>query len=440
MPVLVLSLYDLGRPPVEPAALVGRLRHAGIAASLVDLAVEPWPAAAVLAARRVVLSIPMHTAARLAGAIVPRLRAEHPGVLVAAWGLYAVLAGDRPAIAGVVDAEFGPESTDAVLSWCSARLPRDETRSPLAAAPMFPAIERYSRLQIGGELRLAGAVGASRGCLHRCRHCPVPVGYDGRIHLTPVADVLGAADAQVALGARHLSFTDPDFLNSPSHGRRVLAALHARHPQVTFDITVKVEHVLRHRALWPEIAGAGCLFVVSAFESVDDVVLGLLDKGHTAAEAAAALHVLRAAGIEVRPSFLPFTPWTTYESLTQLMDFVFRHDLVASIDPVQYAIRLLVPRGSLLEHHPAMQPHVGRYEDGLLSYRWTHPDPGIDRLQHELAQLAEDAAVVGASAAETYERIRSAIYLAAGVEDSLVALLPSGSVEGRPRMTEAWFC
>ena len=46
----------------------------------------------------------------------------------------------------------------------------------------------------------------------------------------------------------------------------------------------------------PELAASGCLFVVSAFESVDDAVLTILDKGHTARDETRAIVTLRAAG------------------------------------------------------------------------------------------------------------------------------------------------
>ena len=48
---------------------------------------------------------------------------------------------------------------------------------------------------------------------------------------------------------------------------RVLDFLHAEFPALTFDVTAKVEHLLRHTAALTELAGLGCLFIVSAVES-----------------------------------------------------------------------------------------------------------------------------------------------------------------------------
>ena len=161
--------------------------------------------------------------------------------------------------------------------------------------------------------------------------------------------------------------------------------LHDRHPDLTFDATIKVEHLLRYPEVLPELAEAGCAFVVSAFESVSDRILGLLDKGHTVADMSEAVIALRSHGIEIRPSWLPFTPWTTVDDLVALIDFVVAHDLVANVDPVQYSVRLLVPDGSLLLAEPAMTAHLGRLRPGPAgldlgaSRPRRRPSPGGDR-------------------------------------------------------------
>lgn len=240
-----------------------------------------------------------------------------------------------------------------------------------------------------------------------------------------------------------MSFADPDFLNAPSHARRIIRALKDRHPSVTFDCTVKVEHILRHSTVWPELAGAGCLFVVSALESVDNEVLKVLDKGHTAAEGEQAVHVLRSAGIEIRPSLLPFTPWTTIRGIAELFAFAERCDLLDSIDPVQYSIRLLVPHGSLLATHPALLAYRGDYDDAAMTYRWSAADPAVDRLQIHLAAIADSGASQDQPARQTYARMRSAVAEALGPREAQTVFtegISFGSTEARPRMTEPWFC
>src|SRR6202012_1431996 len=107
----------------------------------------------------------------------------------------------------------------------------------------------------------------------------------------------------------------PDSFHAPPHPRRVLFGMHARPPTPTFDATIKVEHILRYPEMLAGLAQAGCVFVVSAFESVSDRVLGLLEKGHTAADMSEAVIALRSEGVEIRPSWLPFTPWTSVDDL-----------------------------------------------------------------------------------------------------------------------------
>jgi hypothetical protein len=201
---------------------------------------------------------------------------------------------------------------------------------------------------------------------------------------------------------------------------------------VTFDCTVKVEHVLRHADRWGELADAGCVFVVSAFESLDDDVLMRLDKGHTAADEGRATALLRAHGIDVRPSFLPFTPWTTHADMVELLDFVHVHDLVSSVDPVQYTIRLLLPRGSLLLGHPDLAPHLGAWDDARMSYEWRAADPAMDDLQRRLAALVEQRTALGDDELEIYARVRDVVG-APPVELSIPTV-------DRPRLTESWFC
>jgi hypothetical protein len=229
-------------------------------------------------------------------------------------------------------------------------------------------------------------------------------------------------------GAQHITFGDPDFLNAPPHSRRIVRSMHERFPHLTFDCTVKVEHVLRYADVWPEFAAAGCVFVVSAFESVNDAILDRLDKGHTTVDAARAVAVLRDAGIDVRPSWMPFTPWTTADDVIALLDFVDEHDLGGSVDPVQYSVRLLLPRGSLLLGHPDLAPFLGDWDDERSSFTWAHPEPAIDELQRRIADLADS----DDDPVAVYGRIRAA----AGASPVDLA----GVTTGRPRLSESWFC
>jgi hypothetical protein len=264
----------------------------------------------------------------------------------------------------------------------------------------------------------------------------VPVVYDGRTRTVDLDAVLADVAQQVEAGARHLTFGDPDFLNRPHHARRVVRAVHDEFPGLTFDCTVKVEHVVSHESIWAEFADSGCRFVVSAFESANDAILERLDKGHTVADAARATRLLRGHGIEVRPSFVPFTPWTMLADVHDIVRFVADEDLIENVDPVQYTIRLLLPLGSLLLDLDEVRARVGPYDTERCGYPWASPDPALDALQVELATIVEAETSRGTPIVDVFDRIARA----SGLEFDPSPTRPPRAGGPPPRLTEPWFC
>ena len=210
---------------------------------------------------------------------------------------------------------------------------------------------------------------------------------------------------------------------------------------MSFDFTAKVEHLLRHRTMLPELRALGCAFVVSAVESLSDAVLLHLDKGHTRADVVELVRLMRETGLPLRPTWVAFTPWTTLDDYRAMVDFVEVEDLVDAVDPVQYSLRLLVPPGSLLVDHPAMRPHLGALVERAFSYAWTHPDPRMDALQAEVVRIVEAAAEAHADEAVTFDRVRAVVDATGGAPPRR---LPAGrALPDRarpPRLTEPWFC
>jgi len=359
-------------------------------------------------------------------------RRQRPDLPIGLYGLYAPISRDLT-VGRLADRVIAGEYEPALVAWAGGddadtgliHLGRGTFETP--ARHLLPDLERYAHLRVGGEERLVGYVEASHGCVHMCRHCPLPTVYDGRIRIVGADTVLADVEQLVAMGAQHITFGDPDFLNGVKHSVAVAEEMHARFPQLTFDVTVKVEHVLEHAWVWPRLAGAGCLFVVSAVECVSDDILRRLDKGHTAAEASEAVALLREHGIETRPSLMPFTPWTTLQDVRDIFGWVVENDLIGNVDPVQYTIRLLVPEGSLVLSE--MEDIAGPYDAESLSYTWSSE---LDDLQRRLAAIAEAGA--DDPPANVFYRLRSEVF--GGEEPQIEA----GSVEGRPRMTEPWFC
>jgi radical SAM superfamily enzyme YgiQ (UPF0313 family) len=448
--ILLVSCYELGHQPMGLAAPMALLERSGFQPEALDYSVDGFDREKVERARLIAISVPMHTALRLGVRFAGRAREVNRGCAVCFHGLYAVLNRDYLLEQGA-DAVIGPEDEQSLQELAEA-LDRGEgapSTPALGSEPgrasgmlphrsRLPGLEKYARLEVNGELRVAGYVEATRGCKHGCTHCPIPPVYHRRFRTVPVEMVLEDIRRQVALGARHVTFGDPDFLNGPGHSTCIARALHAEFPHLTFDCTAKIEHLLKQRRLLPELASLGCLFIVSAVESLNPEVLRHLEKGHTAADVVEAARLVRAAGITLRPSLVPFTPWETLDSYVGLLEWAAAEELIESIDPVHYSIRLLVPPGSLLLRHPAMQPHLGPLDEEALSYAWTHPDPRMDRLQQRVASAVEAGEAAGDPFEATFASVRELAYAARA---ETAPPLPLREPRPKPpRLTESWFC
>lgn len=444
--VLLISTYELGHQPLHVAAPAAELRAAGHQVAALDLAVEPWDAARLDRAQAVAISVPMHTAMRMAIETATRIRRERPRLPIALYGLYAAVGSER-ILGRVADRLICGEYEDRLVDWV-ASLEGDAPSTGVTveigkrsfvtpARGDLPGLDRYAHLELGERHRTVGYVEASHGCRHRCAHCPIPAVYDGRYRVTGADAVLSDIAQLVEAGAGHITFGDPDFLNAPAYSLRVLEEAHNRFTELTFDVTVKVEHILRHGDALEKMADWGVIFLTSAVETLDDSILARLAKGHTAADAAAAVEAVRQEGMDIHPTWLPFTPWTTAEGVADIARFIWERDLAPVTDPVQLSIRLLIPDGSLMLEVEGVDEFLVGYDPGALGYVWRPADPAMDVLQNELAGLAEEGAATDEPPLRTLEKMTDAIARVAGV--SIPVTPPSGPAV-RPRLSEPWFC
>ena len=457
--ILLISCYELGHQPFHLASLHAMLCEAGYFPMPVDTSVEPLTDAAILKARFVGISVPMHTALRLGQSIAQRVRSLNPSAHICFYGLYALLNADY-LLQGTIDSAIGGEYEVPLLRLIAA-LERGDTgpisgvstqqfrsdpwiqRTPFVVPErqQLPALKHYSRLEKDGQMVLAGYTETTRGCKHICLHCPITPVYSGRFFAIPREVVLADIRSQVRQGADHITFGDPDFFNGPTHALRITRALHQEFPAVTFDATIKIEHLLKHRHLLPELKDLGCAFIVSAVESIHDNVLRHLDKGHTSADVAEAFELMEQVGIPLRPSLMPFSPWETLESYIALLNFFEQRKLIEHLDPVHFSIRLLVPPGSALLEEPDSASWLGELNAAAYTYRWQHPDPRMDELQRQVAALVEKAEQVKSDPIETFFSIK-ALALAANGEDMCVSCSVKnyGARKVLPHLTETWFC
>ena len=490
--ILLISCYELGHQPFSLASPAARLKSEGYNVSVVDAAIEPVPEDIVRRAGFIGISVPMHTAMRVGMDLSRRIRNLNPGAHLCFYGLYAALNAEYLLSHGadsVIGGEFEQPLCDLVGRLCAVESPAPASNSESAgdaavggdaasagggaesagdaaagasagsvpAAPYLsrqawlvpdrdtlPGLKRYAQLDNGIELLPAGYTETTRGCLHTCLHCPITPVYNGRFFAVPADVVLADVDQQVRMGAGHITFGDPDFLNGPTHVLRILRRMRDAHPGLSFDFTTKIEHILRHPSFFPEARDLGGVFVVSAVESVSDLVLERLRKGHTRDDVVRALAVVRDADLPMRPSLVAFTPWTTLDDYLYLLDFVEVHDLVDHIDPVQYTIRLLVPPGSALLAEPDTRSWIGDLDEAGFTFTWRHADARMDQLHQRVSRLVEEADASGEERdnCRVFHRIRCLAADMAGVEAPAEQPFHDIPLKRRrvPRLTEAWFC
>ncbi len=406
MQVLLVSTYDLGRQPYGLASPAAWLRREGVTTDCVDTSRERLTDDRIADADLVAFYLPMHTATRLAAPLIDRVRRVNPSARIAAYGLYAPLNAEWLRERGVTDV-LGPEAGAELVALTGSELvrlatpQRESSRHPSLTPDRtdLPPLTRYAALQMpDGSTRVVGSTDGTRGCKHLCRHCPIVPVYQGRFFAVPVDVVLEDIGAQVDAGAQHISFGDPDFLNGPTHAQRIIERVAERFPGLTYDVTIKIEHILKHEGLLPLLARSGCLFITSAVESIDDNVLLQLAKGHTRADFVRAVELCRAAGVTLAPTFVAFTPWTTLEGYRELLQAIEALDLVEQVAPIQLAIRLLVTTGSPLLDLADIRAATTTFDPALLAWPWRHVDPRVDALQEAVMRLVGSNANVARSA------------------------------------------
>lgn len=457
--VLLVSCYELGHQPLNLAFPLAYLREQGFNPVAIDTAVDSLDSREIKQARLVAISVPMHTALRLGTRIAARVRAENRNARICFFGLYAwlnrdyllrecgdfVIGGEyeQPLLQLALSLERG--ENDPTINGLSTR-EHDEPpvleriTFPMPVRDTLPNLRSYAHLMKDGLAIPAGYTEATRGCHHTCLHCPVVPIYRGRFFAVPRPVVLEDIRRQVQQGAGHITFGDPDFLNGPTHSLRIVRAMHDEFPHVTFDMTTRIEHIIQNRDLIPEFAASGCVFVVSAVEAVSELILQEIDKGHTKEDVVEALEILEAAGIAMRPSLLPFTPWTTIDDYLELLEFIETHDLIENVDPVHLSIRLLVPPGSALLDRPESAAWIGELDEEAYTYRWEHADPRIDQLQRQIAACVEVAEAEDRPAEETFRQIKQLAWSVKGADVPDVLRVASGERRRPPRLSESWFC
>jgi len=300
-------------------------------------------------------------------------------------------------------------------------------------------LSKYAHLiNPDGTTRTVGFAETTRGCKYFCRHCPVVPVYQGRFRAIPADIVLDDIRSQVRAGAEHISFGDPDFLNGPGHALKIVRRMHREFPGLSYDATIKIEHIVNYPEAMAELKQTGCLFILSAVEAVDDAILEHLDKGHTRADFIHALQLLRHLEIDLAPTFVAFTPWTTLDNYIELLQLLAELQLVESVAPVQLSIRLLVPAGSYLLRLADLDDSIGTFDPAILGHPWHNPDPRVDALQQKVQAWVTRAEAEGLSRPEIFSEIWKLAHAQAGRQAPTLDMVHTGKAV--PRLSENWYC
>jgi radical SAM superfamily enzyme YgiQ (UPF0313 family) len=455
--VVLISTYELGRQPFGLASPAAWLRACGNEVVCLDLSRESLDEVAIRAAELIAFYVPMHTATRLAAGLIAPVREMNPHAHICFYGLYApvneeylrglgvgtILGGEfEEGLAslaerlklGATNQNGGLAQTEPVIS-----LARQKFLLPDRAG--MPELAKYARVVMpSGEQRVSGSTEATRGCKHLCRHCPIVPVYNGAFRVVERDVVLADIRQQAAAGARHITFGDPDFFNGPAHALSIVEAMHREFPELSYDVTIKIEHLRKHDVRLETLRDTGCLFVISAVESVDDLVLEKFDKGHTRADFLAVAGRFRELGMTLLPTFVPFTPWTTLEGYNDLLDLIAQLDLCENVAPIQLAIRLLIPAGSRLLELPDVRSMVGPFDSAALIFPWKHEDARVDVLCREISELVQRGEKLKLSRTQIFSHIRRAARAAAGKRE--MPSDPHLQSKGTPVpfLDEPWYC
>src|SRR6202521_2742449 len=454
MNIVLISTYELGRQPFGLASPAAWLRKRGHYVVCLDLTRQSLDESAIYAADLIALYLPMHTATRLAAQLIPGLRERNPRATLCCYGLYAPMNAEYLRSLGV-STILGGEFEEGLVHLAerialgerSSVGPQEEPMHSIQRLAFevpdrtgMPALEKYAHLIMPGKgYRIVGSTEASRGCKHLCRHCPIVPVYKGVFRIVGRDVVLEDIRRQVAAGAQHISFGDPDFFNGIRHAMELVEAFHSEFPALTYDVTIKIEHLRKYEEHLPTLRDTGCLFVISAVESVDDAVLDFLDKGHTREDFLHVVRNFRVLGMTLHPTFVPFSPWTTMDSYIALLEVIQAEGLAENVAPIQLGFRLLIPEGSRLLELEEVRRLVGTFNPQSLAYPWKNSDPRMDAFTETVQEIAAAAERQKESRSATFERIWSLAHAAAGFSAPKINP-PARFQAGVPFLSEPWFC
>ncbi|CAN95784.1 hypothetical protein sce5621 [Sorangium cellulosum So ce56] len=400
MNVLLVSTYESGFQSLGTSVAAAHLLEADVRVNALDLSVTPTPDIDDLCRHDLVgFHLPMFHSVPAAVRVAGRLRQQEKAPKIFFYGLYADLFREK-LLGRHGDYVLGTDWEDQIVPLVK-RSPdpsvvqlqkrgfarQNRYRTP--ARQVLPHLGNYAKLVEDGAHMLAGCVEATRGCAHHCTHCPIPPVYGGKVTIIPEEVVLADIDNLVLMGARHVSFVDPDFLNVPRHGLSIMKAVNDKYPFLTYDFVAKVSHFRRHEQYVRELAKLGLKFVLTAMEFNDNEVLDILKKKHDIDDLDWSIGLFHELGVHLKPTFVMVNPWAEVGDIMDLLEFVETRGLIDAVDPIQYKIRLLLFNNSPLMDSVGLYASLGEESDYYTE--WRHRNPAVEELHREICRWVDEA-------------------------------------------------
>ena len=428
MKILLTSFYDLGKQPKIIAEIVDRYNSSEIDFDFFDFSVEDQN---IDLENYDVLGIyaPMHTATILS---IEYIKDKKLPNKMFTFGLYgSVLEDFNSSIRYIKDIE----SDELALFLEINDDHQFSLKNNIPNRQIFPDISNYAHLVDGSNNLIAGSVETTYGCKHSCTHCPVPISFNGSFKTYSLEKIVSDVENQVKQGAKHISFNDPDFFNGPIHALKILESLNEKFPSITYDSTIKVEHIIKYKKYFKELSSLNMVFVISAFETTNDLVLSILEKNHTSHDLNNSIEISQDFGIDIRPTWMPFSPWTELKDLSNIVKLIEKYELRETVDPIQLTIKLLIPKHSLIIKKPEINKYLGNYEKNSLSFKWKYENNDVEKLQSSLFDF-----ILNNSELDDHKQYLGMVNIIEKCTDTKLLTNSSYDFKNVPKLSETWFC
>ena len=405
MRILLVATYELGQQPGSLGTAAAHLRAAGHDVRAVDVSVDDWDAALATWADEVAFSVPMHTATRLARDLAATSPAPSTRPVRVRSGSIADQCTDfaTPGRLGRPD--------PGAATCCRRSTGTPGSRSAASSASSVRCWRRTGARTAAGTARCRSSTTAGSAGSTRTRCSPTSRSW-----------------------SRPARATSPSATPTSSTRRRTRGASCGRctsgSPTSPSTARSRSSTSLRHDDLWPELADAGCLFVVSAFESVDDDGAGPARQGpHRGRRRGAPSRccATRASTSGRRGCRSRRGPPATTSSRCSTSCTTTTSS--AASTRCSTAIRLLLPTRLAAARSSGPRPAPRSLGRGAVDVHVASADPAVDELQQRLAALVE----------ARRRRAATSTRRCAG-RGRRAAVDLTDATTGRPRLTESWFC